>query len=135
VTLKTATNSSLGTILVTSAGMTVYRFDADSASPPTSHCTGSCASVWPPVLVGSGSPTAQGFPQSELGSITRADGTKQVTVNGWPLYTYTGDSAPGQASGQKVNAFGGTWWAVTTNGDRATASPGASSSSGSVVYP
>jgi predicted lipoprotein with Yx(FWY)xxD motif len=127
-TVTTVTNSTLGTILVNSAGATVYRFDADSASPPTSHCTGSCAAAWPPVPAGSASPTAQGFPQSELGSIKRADGTTQVTVNGWPLYTFTGDKAPGQANGQHVTAFGATWWAVTTSGARASASPGASSS-------
>ncbi|MBR7832530.1 hypothetical protein KDL01_04630 [Actinospica durhamensis] len=129
--LKTVSNSALGTILVDSNGATVYRFDADSASPPTSHCTGSCASVWPPVVAGSGALTAQGFAQSELGTITRSDGTKQVTVDGWPVYTYTGDSAAGQTNGQKLNANGGTWWAVTTTGARASASPGAPSASAS----
>ena len=127
--IKTATNSTLGTILVNSAGDTVYRFDADSASPPTSHCTGSCAAIWPPVPAGSASPVAQGLAQSELGSITRSDGTKQLTVAGWPVYTYTGDTAPGQANGQHLNVNGGTWWAVTTSGARASASAGAPSSS------
>ncbi len=125
--LKTASNATLGTILVDANGKTLYRFDADSANPPTSHCTGSCASVWPPVPAGSGL-TAQGFAQSELGTITRSDGTKQVTVDGWPVYTYTGDSAAGQANGQKLNVNGGTWWAVTTTGARASASPGAPTS-------
>jgi predicted lipoprotein with Yx(FWY)xxD motif len=123
------TNTTLGTILVTSSGATVYRFDADSASPPTSHCTSSCAAIWPPVPAGSASPIAQGFAQSELGSITRSDGTKQLTVAGWPVYTYTGDTAPGQANGQHLNVNGGTWWAVTSGGARASASAGAPSSS------
>ena len=129
--LKTVSNATLGTILVDANGATVYRFDADSANPPTSHCTGSCASVWPPVVAGSGALTAQGFAQSELGTITRSDGTKQVTVDGWPVYTYTGDSAAGQTNGQKLNVNGGTWWAVTTTGARASASPGAPSASAS----
>lgn len=126
--IKTATSSTLGTILVTSSGATIYRFDADSASPPTSHCTGSCAAIWPPVPAGSASPVAQGFAQSEIGSITRSDGTKQLTVGGWPVYTYTGDTAAGQANGQHLNVNGGTWWAVTASGARASASAGAPSS-------
>ena len=133
--LKTATNSTLGTILVTSSGATVYRFDADSASPPTSHCTSSCAAIWPPVPAGSASPTAQGFAQSELGSITRSDGTKQLTVAGWPVYTYTGDTAPGQANGQHLNVNGGTWWAVTSSGARASASASAGAPSSSATTP
>jgi predicted lipoprotein with Yx(FWY)xxD motif len=134
--LKTESTAALGTILVTPSGATVYRFDADSASPPTSHCTGSCSSVWPPVPAGAGSPQAQGFAQSELGSITRPDGTKQLTVSGWPVYTYTGDTAAGQTNGQHLNVNGGTWWAVTTSGARASASPGAPSASatGGGVY-
>lgn len=118
--IKTADNAKLGRILVDSAGDTVYRFDADSAKPPTSNCEGSCAAVWPPVLAGSSAVTAQGFPQSDLGTITRSDGTKQVTMDGWPLYTYAGDSAAGQANGQGVNQGGGLWWAVTTSGARAS---------------
>ena len=133
-TLKTASNASLGTILVNSAGMTVYRFDADSTSPPTSHCTGACAAVWPPVPAGSASAVAQGFPQSELGTLTRSDGTKQVTVGGSPVYTYTGDTAAGQANGEHLNLNGGVWWAVTTGGARATPTPGAPSSSAGVKY-
>lgn len=133
-TIKTASNPSLGTILVNSAGMTVYRFDADSATPPTSHCTGSCAAVWPPVMAGSASSVAQGFSQSELGTITRPDGSKQVTVGGWPVYTYTGDTAAGQANGEHLNLNGGVWWAITTGGARATPSPGAPSSSPGVKY-
>jgi predicted lipoprotein with Yx(FWY)xxD motif len=128
--LKTASNAALGTILVTPTGATIYRFDADSTNPPTSHCTGSCASIWPPVPAPA-SLTAQGIPQSELGTITRSDGTKQLTVAGWPVYTYTGDAAAGQANGEHLNVNGGTWWAVTTTGARASASPGAPSASAS----
>ena len=133
-TIKTASNPSLGTILVDSAGMTVYRFDADSVSPPTSHCTGGCAAVWPPVPAGAASSVAQGFSQSELGTLTRPDGSKQVTVGGWPVYTYTGDTAAGQANGEHLTLNGGVWWAVTTGGARATPTPGAPSSSAGAKY-
>jgi predicted lipoprotein with Yx(FWY)xxD motif len=129
--IKTTSNAKLGTILVDSSGDTVYRFDADSANPPTSNCEGSCAALWPPVLAGSGTVTAQGFPQSDLGTITRPDGTKQVTMNGWPLYTYAGDTAAGQTNGQGINGSGGLWWAVTGSGARASNSgAGSSTSSG-----
>jgi predicted lipoprotein with Yx(FWY)xxD motif len=130
--IKTTTDAKLGTILVNSAGDTVYRFDADSANPPTSNCSGNCAALWPPVLAGSGTVTAQGFPQSDLGTITRSDGTKQVTMDGWPLYTYAGDSAAGQTNGQGINGSGGLWWAVTGSGARASSGgAGSSSPSGS----
>lgn len=129
--IKTTSNAKLGTILVNSAGDTVYRFDADSANPPTSNCEGSCAALWPPVLANSGTVTAQGFPQSDLGTITRPDGTKQVTMDGWPLYTYAGDTAAGQTNGQGINGSGGLWWAVTGSGARASSGgAGSSTSSG-----
>jgi predicted lipoprotein with Yx(FWY)xxD motif len=107
--LKTE-KSSLGTVLANSAGLTVYWFAADHGD--TSACTGACAAAWPPVT---------GVPQAAagvtlsgtLGTITRAGGVKQATYNGHPLYTYAGDSSPGQVNGNMVNGFGAYWYAIT----------------------
>jgi predicted lipoprotein with Yx(FWY)xxD motif len=126
--LKTASVGSLGTIVVDGKSMTVYRFDADTNKPPTSHCTGSCTTFWPPVPAGTGTPQVQGVSASLIGTVTRDDGTKQLTLAGWPLYTYAGDKAAGDASGQGVNAFGATWWAVTPAGAKAASSSGSSPS-------
>jgi len=92
------------TVLTNSKGLTVYMFAADS--PGKSNCYGDCASYWPPVT---GSPThAAGVPGT-FGTTTRTDGTKQVTWNGHPLYTYVADSGPGQAKGNNLNLNGGLW--------------------------
>jgi predicted lipoprotein with Yx(FWY)xxD motif len=125
----TASVGSLGTIVVNGQGMTVYRFDADSSSPPTSNCNGQCATYWPPVPAGSGTPQVQGVSSSLLGTVTRSDGSKQLTLAGWPLYLYAGDKAAGDAKGQGLDASGGKWWAVTTTGARAGGSSGSSSGS------
>jgi predicted lipoprotein with Yx(FWY)xxD motif len=126
--IKTASVGQLGTIVVNGQGMTLYRFDADSNNPPTSHCTGSCAAVWTPVAAGTETPVVQGINASQVGKVTRPDGTEQLTLAGWPLYTYTGDTAPGVTNGQGLNLSGGVWWAVTPAGDRAGTPSGASPS-------
>lgn len=115
--LMVTTNQSLGMIVTNGSGMTVYRFDADSNNPPKSNCTGGCSSAWPPVLVtGSATPQVSGVSSSLVGEVTRSDGGKQLTLDGWPLYTYAGDSGPGSTAGQ---GSGGTWWAVTPTGGKA----------------
>lgn len=123
--LAVTTNSSLGQIVTTGAGRTVYRYDADSSNPSKSNCTGACASIWPPVVVtGSSMPAVAGVSSGMLGEITRSDGSKQLTLAGWPLYTYAGDTAAGTANGQ---GSGGTWWAVTPTGAKAKTGGGSSS--------
>ena len=129
--LMTASVGKLGTIVVDGKGMTVYRFDADKNNPPTSNCYGACATYWPPVLAGTGTPQVQGVSASLLGTTARTDGTKQVTLAGWPLYTFAGDKAAGDATGQGVNASGGLWWAVTPTGAKAGSSSGSSPSTSS----
>jgi predicted lipoprotein with Yx(FWY)xxD motif len=121
------TNQSLGQIVTTGSGMTVYRYDADSNNPPKSNCTGGCASAWPPVLAtGSAMPQITGVSSGLVGEITRPDGSKQVTLAGWPLYTYAGDSGAGSTAGQ---GSGGTWWAVTPTGAKAGSAAGSSAPS------
>ena len=96
-------NAKLGSILVDSKGMTLYVFANDAMN--TSNCTGSCATVWPPLLT-NGAPTAgTGVNASLLGTIKRADGGTQVTYNGLPLYTFVNDKVPGNATGQGVQSF------------------------------
>jgi predicted lipoprotein with Yx(FWY)xxD motif len=110
--IKTASATISGksvTILTNAQGMTLYYRTSDSSS---SVCSGNCASAWPPMLVtGSATPTGATSLSGQLSVGTNANG-KQVEYNGHPLYTYSGDSAPGQTNGQ---GFGGVWFAVTTN--------------------
>jgi predicted lipoprotein with Yx(FWY)xxD motif len=98
-------------VLTNSAGLTLYWFAPDTST--TSKCTGSCATYWPPVK---GPATAGSGVTGTLGVITRPDGTMQATYNGHPLYTYAGDSAPGQANGNGKNLSGGVWYEATVSG-------------------
>lgn len=105
----------LGLVLADSEGHVLYAFSKDT--PEASTCEGACAKAWPPLLVEEGEPEpSNGADAARLGTITRGDGTRQVTYAGHPLYTYTGDKQPGQAKGNGVSAFGGTWTALKGSG-------------------
>ena len=107
-------STSLGTVLVDSQGRTLYLFKADQGTK--SACSGACASAWPPLRV-NGKPTVGGAAAaSKLGTTQRSDGKPQVTYNGHPLYTYTGDSKPGDVNGQGLTAFGAAWFALSPSG-------------------
>ena len=97
-------------VLANAKGFTLYWFAPDTASK--SVCNGSCAVYWPPVK---GPATAGPGIPGKLTVITRSDGSKQAVYNGHPLYTYVGDSAPGQARGNNLNLNGGLWHEVTTS--------------------
>jgi predicted lipoprotein with Yx(FWY)xxD motif len=115
-----------GTLVLTnSAGYTLYWFVPDTST--TSKCTGSCANYWPPVK---GPATAGSGVTGTLGIITRPDGTTQATYDGHPLYTYVGDHAPGQNSGNGLNLSGGVWHEVTVSGTAPAASTSPSSAGG-----
>ena len=102
--------------LVGSNGRTLYLFQADKNG--ASACTGACAAAWPPDTV-TGTPQAgSGVSQALLGTITRPDGTRQVTYNGHPLYYFTADTAAGTAHGQAVKAFGAEWDVVGVGGGK-----------------
>ncbi|WP_405812287.1 SCO0930 family lipoprotein [Streptomyces sp. NBC_01520] len=105
----------LGKVLTDSAGFTLYRFDKDTADPPKSNCEGDCANAWP-VVPADDATAAAGTDAALLGEVTRADGTKQLTVGGWPMYRYAKDTRPGDATGQGV---GGTWFASAPDGKKA----------------
>ena len=115
-----------GTAVVTNAkGMTLYWFAPDTST--SSMCTGACATYWPPVT---GPVTAGSGVTGTLGTITRADGTTQATYDGHPLYTYVGDTAPGQAKGNGKNLSGGLWYEMTVSGAKPAASTSSSSGGG-----
>ncbi len=99
----------IGAVLVNGKGLTLYHLTTDTSTKTT--CTGGCAQVWPPLLATNGNPPPSPGALGTFGTIKRPDGGLQVKFNGMPLYTYAGDSHPGQASGQGI---GGTWFAVTS---------------------
>jgi predicted lipoprotein with Yx(FWY)xxD motif len=118
--LKTTTISGAA-VLTDAQGFTLYWFAPDTAT--TSQCNGSCAQFWPPVK---GPVTAGPGVPGRLTTIARADGTTQAAYDGHPLYAYVGDTHPGQANGNGINASGGVWHEVTAAGAAAAASsPGA----------
>ncbi|MEV4758820.1 hypothetical protein AB0J86_27500 [Micromonospora sp. NPDC049559] len=107
----------LDPVVVNGAGLTLYRFDNDTANPSKSNCNGDCAVTWPPVTVAPGGKIfIAGLKKSAIGLVTRADGTRQVTINGWPVYRFAKDTKPGDTLGQGV---GGTWFGVTPTGGKA----------------
>ena len=109
-------NGSLG--FVTPANFTTYVFDADLAFTSGSACGGACAVNWPPVPPPAGATIA-----APWSSFVRTDGKTQLRYNGRPLYTFIGDGAPGQATGDGVNAFGGLWHVGRPASSSATPTP------------
>ena len=109
------------TVLTNTKGFTLYSFAPDTSTK--SNCNGTCAQNWPPVK---GPATASGV-KGTFGTIKRSDGSVQATFDGHPLYAFVGDTAPGQAKGNGLNAAGGLWHEITTSGSAApvsTTSPG-----------
>jgi predicted lipoprotein with Yx(FWY)xxD motif len=122
--LKTATIGGVS-VLTNAQGFTLYWFAPDTST--TSKCNGTCATFWPPVK---GPATAGTGVTGKLATITRADGSTQATYDGHPLYTYKGDTAPGQDKGNNLNIEGGLWHDVTVSGAAAPAPSTSTSSSG-----
>jgi predicted lipoprotein with Yx(FWY)xxD motif len=118
VELDISAAGELDPVMANGAGLTLYRFDNDTATPPASNCFDACAEAWPPVVVRAGGKihVDPDLDQSLVGFIPRGEGMFQVTLAGWPLYRFAQDSAPGQARGQGV---GDTWFGVTPQGERA----------------
>ncbi len=112
----TTGDTDLGTVVVDAKGMTVYVFDKDTPGSGVSTCTGGCLEAWPPVVADSDSPVADGV-DGDVGTITRDDGTKQVTLDGYPLYYWQDDANAGDATGQGVQ---GVWWVVAPDGTKIT---------------
>ncbi|WP_107659224.1 hypothetical protein [Nocardia suismassiliense] len=118
VQLRLADNNAAGQY-VTADDRALYRFDKDTAKPPTSTCVGDCAAKWPPLIAQRGQAVyAAGVDPQLVGFIERADGACQVTIAGWPVYFFAKDTKPGDLLGQGV---GGVWHAVTATGGKAGA--------------
>jgi predicted lipoprotein with Yx(FWY)xxD motif len=94
--------------------LTVYLFERDTGA--TSSCTGACASVWPPVTTSASAMTSGQAVSADVGTITRADGSRQVTYKGHPLYYFTRDKNAGDAFGEGITSFGAGWFVLTPNG-------------------
>jgi len=119
------TNQSVGMILVSVTGFTLYHYTPDKPNKPT--CTGSCTTAWPPFLLPKGVAVAKGGTGvTGLGSVSVAGGRRQVTYHGTPLYRFVGDTSPGSANGQGT---GGIWFVVHPQAASANQnSPGSTSS-------
>ena len=115
VSLKTR-SSSFGRILVDGGGRTLYLFEKDR--PGRSSCGGLCATYWPPLIVHGAPKAGAGISAALLRTTRRSDGSRQLTYAGHPLYRFSGDQAPGQATGQGMNAFGAEWYVVSRSGNK-----------------
>lgn len=118
-TVQTAKSSAFGTILVDSSGQTLYMLTADSPTSPA--CTASCLDIWLPLKSPAAPRAGSGVSASLLATVTRTDGTRQVSYNGHLLYTFSGDSAKGQVKGEGIASFGGTWYVLDAAGSPVTA--------------
>ncbi|WP_433266144.1 COG4315 family predicted lipoprotein [Actinosynnema sp. CS-041913] len=122
VQLRATKAGELNPVVVNGAGMTLYRFDPDTANPSKATCDGDCAKTWPPVTIAKGGKViVAGVRKSDVGVVKRDDGRLQVTVKGWPVYLFSKDAKPGDTLGHGV---GGTWFGVTPDGRKAGAPQG-----------
>ena len=136
ITVSAKNVPGVGTVLVNGQGQTLYLLTSEMGGKIT--CTGSngCTKIWPEIILPLGTTAAKagsGVTSSLLGTVKDASGNLEVTYNGWPLYTYVGDSGPGVANGQGIATFGGTWYVLNASGDPVTgkSQPSGSSSSSS----
>jgi predicted lipoprotein with Yx(FWY)xxD motif len=135
-TVKTLNVATLGTVLVSASGRTLYHYTDEARGKV--DCTGGCAKLWPPLVVKKGAkPVAgAGVSASKLGVLERPDGTSQVTYAGFGLYRYAGDTKQGQAKGEGLES---SWYALSSTAKivkpAAPASTGGSSSGGAMTTP
>lgn len=123
-TITGAEVGGLGNVLVDSEGMTVYLYTPDTGTEST--CYGECETAWPPVTA-EGKPTAgEGATSAALGTTKRKGGSMQVTYEGHPLYTFSGDEAPGEANGQELE---GIWFVLDESGNAVEGKASASAES------
>ena len=121
--INAANSPDFGMVLTGPTGMTLYTHAGDSATAST--CTGGCATAWPPLATTS-QPMAGPGVTGQLGTLTRADGTTQVTYRGLPLYYWQGDTTAGDVTGNGVDGFSAATpdgAAPASNGPSAPPSP------------
>lgn len=139
VTISAKNVSGFGTVLVNGQGRTLYLLTSEKGGKITCTDTSGCTKVWPDTELPKGMTAAKagsGIQSALLGTAKGEGGSLYVTYNHWPLYTYSGDSAPGQVNGQGITSFGGTWYVLNTSGNAVTAKshPASSPSSGGGGY-
>ncbi|WP_326550662.1 hypothetical protein [Micromonospora sp. NBC_01813] len=121
VELRKSKAGALDPVVVNGAKLTLYRFDDDEAKPSKATCAGDCATTWPPVLIKPGGRVfVAGVKHSNVSTVTRDDGTLQLTIAGWPVYRFIDDTKAGDTNGHGV---GGTWFAIRPDGKKATPDP------------
>jgi predicted lipoprotein with Yx(FWY)xxD motif len=111
-----ANTEQMGWFVTDGDGLPLYRYDKDVAKPSKSNCEGECQKAWKPVVADK-APMATGVDPITIGTLTRPDGTKQLTIAGWPQYTFAEDKAAGDMKGQ---GKGGVWFATAPNGAKIT---------------
>jgi len=116
--LATADVGELGKVVVDGNGRTVYVFDKDTSGK--SNCEDDCLAKWPAVPAAEGTPQLDGIDASLVGTVTRSDGSKQLSIDGLPVYLFAQDSKAGEAKGQAV---GGVWWVIGADGKKITKQP------------
>ena len=126
-TIDVADNPDLGKILTDADGNTVYLFEKDENG--MSNCSGGCAAEWPPVTTSGSAKAGSGADDSLLGTVKRDDGSEQVTYDDHPLYTYSGDTKPGDTNGNGLELYGAEWYAMTPDGSNAEPAGGDESTS------
>jgi predicted lipoprotein with Yx(FWY)xxD motif len=112
----TTARTGLGQIVVDGRGRSLYLFEKDAHG--RSACSGACAAYWPPLLTSGKSIAIKGAKPSLLGSIRRADGTRQVSYAGHPLYFFAGDAGRGQTNGEGLKDFGAGWYVLAPSGKK-----------------
>jgi predicted lipoprotein with Yx(FWY)xxD motif len=139
VTLSVKSVPGVGTVLVNGQGQTLYLLNSEKGGKITCTVSNGCTKFWPEITLPKGTTAAKagsGVRSSLLGSVKDASGNLEVTYNGWPVYTFVGDSGPGVAHGQGQTSFGGTWYVLNPSGDpvTGTSQPASSPSSAGGGY-
>ncbi len=118
--LQVKQSSTFGKYLADGNGRPLYMFSADTRAKDDvlakSACSGACAVAWPPATIKNMPKSSGGIDTSEISTIARADGTKQLTYDGWPLYLFVHDQGAATPKGQAIQKFGGAWHLVTPSG-------------------
>lgn len=132
IVIKTGSSPGLGTVLVDGGGRTLYMLTSEQGGKITCTDENGCTKAWPDTELPKGVTSATAGPGIRaglLGTVKDAAGSLYVTYGGWPLYTFAGDSSPGQAKGEGITSFGGTWYVLDASGHPVTAGPSGSTTS------
>lgn len=121
--LKVAQSDQHGAYVTDAEGRALYLFEADTQgegnAAAESACRNACAEAWPPLLAEAAPQAGEGADAGLIATFDRGDGQMQVTYNGWPLYYYVQDQAPGETKGHDIEDFGAEWYLVTPEGEKA----------------